>query len=453
MIQVSFTLNNINYDRYSNFDKTSLLKIPQQMKWYFLVIIFSSLNLHVLNADETLNTSESTTSSIINTSTGSDLEENKDTENITSSPEHTTENLPDAEPLNKYRRNGLDIEYPDKWEDDRKRYMIDFTNQFEDDLYPYRERARFNDKIFPVRIQGCPHYSRDVSRDEGFIRSGILQGWLGAAKGTGTRNNDDKRLEMSPFYVTTATPKTAPSYRNHANSNKPYANYENNYDNQSGGNYGQNRPKYSENYKVKGSASKDYYNVQNGNYVSDERNVNSWQFPQGKNNRLIYYEYNLDDNRRPDSGYYSGGNNFMNYNQCDGEYEENSRRPTKNNYLNGNRYQQSSFGNNLVPQSRFSTNANQDLNDKEYGSYYSEDAGYQNRNVDRADHRNTGYEFNSPFNPVNNDKPYFPPPIPPTLSTPRTQFMAESGSVIRNKDSVKSIPFTGHRFNFHPSNI
>ncbi|XP_065205195.1 probable ATP-dependent RNA helicase ddx42 [Planococcus citri] len=445
----------------------------KQFEWYVVLIIFSILNSRLTNSEVTPNPAESTSTSVtISTSTSStDLEENKDTENTTSiTPEHTTENnLPDSEPLSKYRRNGLDIDYVDKWEDDRKRYMIEYPNQFEEDFHPYyRDRARFNDKIFPVRIQGCPHYSRDVSRDENIIRSGILQGWLGAAKGssgTSTRTNDnDKRLEMSPFYVTTATPKTAPSYRNHANSNKPYADYENSsYDKQSGGgNYvQQNKPsKYSNNnYRVKGSASKDYYNLQGGNYVSDERNVNSWQFPQGRNNRLIYYEYNLDDNRRPDSGYYPPSNNDQftnnNYNQCDVEYEENSRRPTKNNYFNGNRYQQQTqFGGNLIPQSRFLTDVNQDQNDKEYGSYYSsEDAGYQNRNVDRVDNRNTGYEFNVPFAPTaNNDKLNFPPPIPPTLTSPRAQFMAESGSLIRDKNSVKSIPFGRHRFNFQSGN-
>lgn len=385
------------------------------------------------NASEPLSTPSTNTSN-------SDIE-TKDQDDKSMSQDQKIQLPSDIESaLNKYRRNGVDVDYSDRWEDERKRYLeYPERNHYEYDYNSYhRERNRFPEKTHPVRVQGCGHYSRDVSRDEGVIRSGILQGWLGAAR-TGN-GNEDKRLDMSPFYVSTATPKTASSYRNPANK-------------QNSAEYDQNsftKPKYSANgnYRVKGSASKEYYNLQGGNYNTDDRNpVGSWQLP-AKNNRVVYYEYNLDD-RRPDSGFYSQ-DYPSNYDQCENEYDENSRKPVRNQYKN--RYPSTStYGSSFIPQSRLSTSFNPEPNERQYQSYYSDDS-YQNRNVDRGDTvRNSAYDYNTPFTGAPNDRLPFPS-VSPTYM-PQAPFVSEGSSERQGRGDVKPIPFNGHRFSFQPGNL
>lgn len=399
----------------------------------------------------TPNVSDSSSMAPTNTSS-LDMEMNNDQD----SRDLRKENSTDIDStFSKYRRNGIDIDYADRWEEERKNYMIDLPNprtQYEDEFYPYpRERARYNEKIHHVRVQGCPHYSRDVSRDE-VTRSGILQGWLGAARG-GTRNNDDKRYETTPFYMTTAVAKTASSYRNQAaNTNRQQGEYENTYDKQNT-NYLSSRPKYTNNYnKVKGSASKDYYNFQGGNY-EDDRNVNSWQSPQqDKHNRVVYYEYNLDDsNRRPNVVYYPQNGDYYsaNYDQCELEYDENYRKPTKNQYMyNRNRYPTTNiYGGTFVPQSRLSTSFSQMPNDRQYSPYYAADDNYQSRNVDRGDTRNPSYDFPLPYAGSANERLQFP--AIPSTHVPQSQFIPESVPERQDiKADTKSVPFGGHRFNF-----
>lgn len=167
---------------------------------------------------------------------------------------------------------------------------------------PYQQQYqqhRIRDETYPVAIQGCSHSLGDVSgsysgANSGFPNQGVLQSWLA---GSGWRNShsDDNKYPSQPLQVTTATPKTVPSYRN-----RDYTRYDFNHQDKRGDVY---QSRYNPETRISTTPE---YNMP----VQDfQRPPPTWmqpysqphRQPPNRNNRIVYYEYNLED-RRPGSG-------------------------------------------------------------------------------------------------------------------------------------------------------
>lgn len=205
----------------------------------------------------------------------------------------------DLATFHKQRRNGIQ-NFP--LNEDHRRYFTEFTgrNQFDADQSYYQDRNRNNDDVYPVRVQSCPHYMRDTSRYQNDDnRNGILQGWLGGTEWRG-KNEENKQYPLNPSYITTATAKVPASYNRHQGR------YHNKY---SGGQEKSNVPVKPRIYDFEYNSetpqdnnSKESFNNRHRDY-NDYRNIPFWRSPSqsDQNNRIIYYEYNLEDQRRPNN--------------------------------------------------------------------------------------------------------------------------------------------------------
>lgn len=290
----------------------------------------------------------------------------------------------DLASLHKYRRNGIE-NIPENYYG--RRYFPDFPQRYqpyENDLYQ-REKNRYHDEIYPAQIQGCSHMMRDASRFQHTVdnrNSGILQGWIGS--GTRWHSKDDKRYESIPLQITTATPKITPSYHNR----DIYGKYEsNNYDRNNFNEPGGSKFYEQEYNKGQDSTNKIEY-LRNREY--NDRNTYQWipSSPQhNRNNRILYYEYNLDD-RRPhqhhemnricgihsdyncEPQWYNGASRIPQYNQ-------------RNFYTSNENYSRSN-----TPYSSKSMPISHEL-DTQFSGYFAEDS-YRHRNEDGG--RNNGQQ-------------------------------------------------------------
>jgi hypothetical protein len=234
----------------------------------------------------------------------------------------------DLSTLHKYRRNGFENS-PDTGSDDFKRYFHvpvfphhpppgnELTNDFRYNHYQPREKYPYNDEIYPVRIQTCGQYLRDVNRFQNDASSpivnanmGVVAGWIGGKSRWRDRYvNDDKRYESTvPTYIpiTTATAKIPASFHRYQENNNTPDRNSNNINNNiyNKASYVPVKSKVYNSEQQRMQDSREYSSEVRNRGYNNERNSPPYMQPtfRDRNNRIIYYEYNFDDLRRQKFG-------------------------------------------------------------------------------------------------------------------------------------------------------
>lgn len=206
------------------------------------------------------------------------------------------QNPPSQQFHQQYQKQKYQQPYQQQQNQQKYQQQQQFQQPYQQQQY---QQHRIRDETYPVAIHGCGHSINDASgsysgADTQFPNQGVLQSWLA---GSGWRNShsDGNKYPSQPLQVTTATPKTVPSYRN-----RDYTKYDFNHQDKRGDIY---QSRY--NQETRTSATPEY----NSPVQDFQRSPPSWMQPYSqpqqqhlnRNNRIVYYEYNLED-RRPGSG-------------------------------------------------------------------------------------------------------------------------------------------------------
>lgn len=277
----------------------------------------------------------------------------------------------------------------------QQQYQQPYPHQQNQQQYVQRTR----DEKYPVTIQGCGHTMRDVSGPyvgTQFPDQGILQSWLA---GSGWRGNyaDDDKHPSQPLQVTTATPKTVASYRN-----RDYTRYDFNYQDKGGGGGGDPyKPRYDPEAGIPAAR-------ENNLQVPDfDRTAPTWMQPYShlhqqrlnRNNRIVYYEYNLEDRLPGSSRCHPMDRNCGPSNkQYDNRWYGGDSNPQRHHFNNGHGFQPSDeyyYQNQQPYHSRPEGSRTVDSRDQPQIYNYLDEDSYRYRNNRRGDEsqQNAGIGF------------------------------------------------------------